>query len=197
MRLLSMLLITILSCILGVAAQDTVPRYEIGPVFSTISLDRAITMRRSAIGGRFTLNFARWAAFDSDLTITPLDPQASTRIDGGLALQGQFGFKGGWRRNKFGIFGKARPGFISFSGAITNLVAPPPSLIFDYGRVTFFSFDAGGVFEFYPSRKISLRGDIGDTIIRYPTIATPAILGTIPAATTHNLQISTSIQYRF
>jgi len=31
----------------------------------------------------------------------------------------------------------------------------------------YFSMDVGGVVEFYPSRRIVTRPDIGDTIIRY------------------------------
>ena len=31
----------------------------------------------------------------------------------------------------------------------------------------YFSMDVGGVVEFYPSRRIVTRLDIGDTIIRY------------------------------
>src|SRR6266404_8644285 len=38
----------------------------------------------------------------------------------------------------------------------------------DFRRQTNLVFDLGGVVEFYPSKKIVLRLDVGDTIIRYP-----------------------------
>jgi hypothetical protein len=142
------------------------------------------------VGARFTVNLSRYFAFDSDFAISPRDEEAATNVDGGRVAQGQFGIKLGQRLKKFGVFGKARPGFISFSQAITNVPA-----LFDRGRRTFFSFDLGGVVELYPKDRIILRADLGNTFIRYPTIQTP--FGAISPTTTNNLQFSTSVQFRF
>lgn len=103
----------------------------------------------------------------------------------------------GWRGKRLGFFGKARPGFLSFDNAITQVFVPPALVTFEFGRRTFFAVDAGGVFEFYPSRRFAFRVDVGDTIIRYPRIAANNVGGFVPAATTHNFQVSTGIQFRF
>src|SRR5256714_15110446 len=95
---------------------------------------------------------------------------------GGKVEEAQFGVKGGKRWQKFGIFAKARPGFVSFDNTIKitrELFAPFPGAtprlfnIFTPERKTHLSADVGGVLEFYPSRRMLVRFDIGDTIIRY------------------------------
>lgn len=75
-------------------SQDTVPRYEIGPVVSVIHLDRAFTPSRTSIGGRVTVNFSAHFALDSDLTITPATTTTQGLADGGRLLQGHFRLAG-------------------------------------------------------------------------------------------------------
>jgi hypothetical protein len=171
-------------------AQSESPRFELGPTFSVISLDHAFEKTHSGVGERFTWNLSRHFAFDSVLTITPIEPQTAANVEGGRLTQGQFGIKAAWKRKRVGVFGKARPGFVSFSQAITN----EPNL-FDQGLRTFFSFDIGGGAEVYPSARTVLRFDFGDTLIRYPVIPTP--FGTLGSSTTNNFQFSTSVQFRF
>lgn len=61
----------------------------------------------------------------------------------------------------------------------------------------------GGVLEFYPSRKIVTRFDLGDTIIRYGerNALSPDSLSTtlvvIPAEIEHNFQFSAGLGFRF
>jgi hypothetical protein len=69
--------------------------------------------------------------------------------------------------------------------------------------------DVGGVLEFYPSRRIVVRFDGGDTIIRYnqrtfdflvfPMGSTTPVLTPItqPAYTTHNFQFTAGVGFRF
>ena len=69
------------------------------------------------------------------------------------------------------------------------------------GGKTEFTLDAGGVVEFYPSRRITLRVDVGDTIIYYGEtfffVELPVGKVTRPAVTTHNLQLNAGIGFRF
>jgi hypothetical protein len=74
------------------------------------------------------------------------------------------GIKGGKRWDRFGVFGKVRPGLASYSAVIKQA---SPTLSFQPGRRTDPSLDVGGVLEFYVSRKMLLRYDFGDTIIHY------------------------------
>ena len=73
-----------------------------------------------------------------------------------------------------------------------------------------FAVDLGGVVEFYPSRRIVTRFDIGDTIIRYKDLkfnitpvcpinpALPCINQVpLPGHTSNNFQFSAGIGMRF
>ena len=80
---------------------------------------------------------------------------------------------------------------------------------FRLGKATNFSTDVGAVVEFYPSRRIVTRFDIGDTIIRYGDYGEPALvvcalccpcvnqLFLRPKETKHNLQFSAGVAIRF
>ncbi len=128
----------------------------------------------AGFGGRFTLNLSKHVALEAEGNFFPHENFADFRI-GGRLLQGQFGVKAGKRFAKFGIFGKARPGLVSFSKVLTivgtstieNNGQPITFPVFDDRRKTYFSMDLGGVLEFYPSRRVLTRIDVGDTIIHY------------------------------
>ncbi|MGH9904830.1 MAG: hypothetical protein ACRD8U_04495 [Pyrinomonadaceae bacterium] len=122
--------------------------------------------------------------------------------------------KAGKRFRKFGIFGKARPGVVSFSGGDFDVVAVPappptfPGFIITRKRANNFALDVGGVIELYHSRRIFTRFDGGDTIIWYPNRSFSTVLfdetGAVrtfpiirPADTRHNFQVSAGIGIRF
>lgn len=76
--------------------------------------------------------------------------------------------------------------------------------VFDLDRVvrsTHFSMDLGGVVEVYPSRRVIVRFDAGDTIVRYGPrdfldfAHTPAFFR-VPARSTHNFQFSSGVSFR-
>jgi hypothetical protein len=129
---------------------------------------------------------------------------------GGYPSQFQAGVKYGRRFERFGVFAKARPGFMHFSSVphVTGVET------FTFGGETFFfptfegrsrtyfSFDAGAVFEFYPSDRVFTRIDVGDTMIRYPERDATGFFSTtpparLPAALRHNLQVTAGIGLRF
>ena len=120
---------------------------------------------------------------------------------GGRTFQIQAGPKLGKRFEKFGFFVKARPGIITFSNTFIFDPSEPPFFILQFhnGRATHFSLDAGGVLEFYVSRRLFARFDCGDTMIRYG----PRLLGFFPTpmksptTVTHNLQLSAGVGFRF
>jgi hypothetical protein len=113
-----------------------------------------------------------------------------------------FGVKAGKRGEKFGVFGKLRPGFMRFA----NVPDCPEG---DINRCTVeskneFALDIG-VIEYYPSRRFVIRFDAGDTIIRYrkltrrnfenfpPTPQFPLKIG----GTTNNAQYTVGFGVRF
>jgi hypothetical protein len=79
------------------------------------------------------------------------------------------GMKAGKRFDRFGVFGRGRLG------------------TWHFGRA-YFAADAGGVLEYYPSERTTIRIDLGDTILFYGGTA----LGTV-----HNFQPGIGFSYRF
>lgn len=204
----------------GVArAQDEVPsRVEVGVQFSSVTSPKesvfgapAVFTRTSTeagFGGRITFNLNKNIALEAEENYFPHENFVNDSR-GGTLWQGHFGVKVGKRFGKFGVFGKARPGFASFSRVITQVdtatfVDPGSGQtitfpVFGVKRQTHFAMDLGGVIEFYPSRKVLTRIDIGDTIIPNGSESF------VPAGTsfqrltrtTHSLQISAGIGFRF
>jgi hypothetical protein len=196
-------------------------RFEAGAQFTTLIfspisqlhddpvIDINPTETDLGFGGRFTYNPTGYLAFEAETNLLPrrllLAVGASGRV-----TQGQFGVKAGKRFRSFGVFAKARPGFVSFGSSLklvgtrptTRFGRPAIAGIFEVGRRAFFSTDVGGVLELYPSRRWLLRFDGGDTVIRYGErhlnnrFFTPLIL-TAPPETRHNFQFSTGVGFRF
>ncbi|HEY0408602.1 MAG TPA: outer membrane beta-barrel protein [Pyrinomonadaceae bacterium] len=202
------------------AQQSDASKIEIGAQFSSLSLrsvERSFggvvlaigegqtefhdTQTEPGFGGRFTYNLTEHFALEAEGNFFPHEHMIINQgRGGGRLLQGQFGAKLGKRWNSFGLFGKARPGIVSFSQTFVV-----DSLRFgDLERRTHFSFDLGGVLEFYPSRRLVARFDAGDTIIRYgssslfiPNLFPRDALFRTPAATRHNFQFTAGVGFRF
>jgi hypothetical protein len=175
----------------SVIAQQEEPRFEVGAQFSVIGR-RVGGATSIGGGGRLTFNLTKYLALEAELNSFP-----SAGINDVRRFQGQFGAKSGWRFDSFGVFGKLRPGFISAKYNVQTICLQPVCLPngvcsqpfpFPCSLVTVkdtgFSVDVGGVLEFYPSKRIILRFDAGDTI------------GNQPFAT-HNLQLSVGVGFRF
>ena len=220
-----------------VTAQTPQPQFEVGAQFSTIglSIGRATTVTsipcvvppcpvvvnasgertmEPGFGGRIGYNLNRYFAVEAEANIFPRDREG----DGGRKVQLVAGAKVGRRYDKVGVFAKARPGFIRLSrgdyqfgsgGCIT--VFPPPLACYVPIAKTSFAFDAGGVFEVYPSSRTIIRFDAGDTIVRYGPRIVPVIIDAgggstsfaravavpAPKQTVHNLQLSVGVGFRF
>jgi hypothetical protein len=123
---------------------------------------------------------------------------------GGRVTEGLFGVKAGKRFSRFGIYGKARPGFLSFDNVLlSSNLTNGSSFDFQTGRITHFAADVGGVLEFYPSRRTILRFDLGDTIARYGkqtltfTNGSSVQTFTNPASTIYSLQFNSGFAFRF
>lgn len=177
-------------------------------------------------GGRVTYNVNNFFALEGELNYL-----STSSFNNRREFQGQFGVKSGLRFKKFGIFGKVRPGFVNakqdifFSfptpcvparGTVCVQSILPISFSDSY---TGFSLDVGGVAELYPSKRIVLRLDVGDTIVnrRFPSIIglPPVFVGEFPPdlssiqaavgavriqgsrVTTHNSQLSVGVGFRF
>jgi hypothetical protein len=121
------------------------------------------------LGGYASYNIYKVFYADGSLLFFPRDTVSSGAHDGGEIVQGLFGLKGGIRRNRFGFFGKVRPGFHSYSRALTSITAGATGFANGYGRSTNLVLDLGGIIEFYPAEHGTLRLEIGDTHVYFGT----------------------------
>ncbi len=157
---------------------ETTRTWEIGGQFGLLSLGSAKViddLRNPAfgdipafladyrgIGGRLSYNFNRWLAVDAALTYYYTAPHVGDAQRGGKILEGVFGPKAGVRTRRYGVFAKARPGFLSYSAVHDDLFPPFPTQ-----RLTHFALEVGGVLEYYPSRRTILRFDLGHLLAFY------------------------------
>jgi len=190
-----------------------VPRVEIGVHVTALNLGdfrlKVPDLSRSerGAGGRVTFNFTEAVALEAEYNIFPNDfritvPQlnqlVTRRLTRDRVNQFLFGVKAGARTNRWGIFAKVRPGFIS-SQLRDETLNPNSSLNTLFRTSTGLALDFGGVLEFYPTRHTMLRLDVSDMIIRYNTKAVSGALGNAPTGrfTHHNLQIGAGVGLRF
>lgn len=196
------------------AQEHDAPKVEVGTQFSSLSITPPSsigTENAPGFGGRVTYNFNDHVAVEAEGNFYPTST-FQNYVTGGRAEQMQFGLKIGKRFDKFGVFAKARPGFISFGEAqgVTQVPVATGSVVdvvntFTDERKTHFTTDVGGVLELYPSRRVLVRFDFGDTIIRYGEhdeigfdFLNP--FGTIvraPSEIKHNFQFTGGVSYRF
>jgi hypothetical protein len=176
---------------------------------------------RPGFGARFGYDVAKFgggkyvATAEAELNYSPKNARTfrivnlgsnlttvDTRTDGRV-LQGLFGLKLGRKFDKFGVFGKAKTGFVQYTNG--KIVGTGLSRRADNSYNL--AGDLGGVVEFYPTKRFVTRFDFGDTIVRigkqsYSTsVNTPtgAVTRTVNFATRtqHNFQFSAGFGFRF
>jgi hypothetical protein len=188
------------------AITDDPPRLEAGVHFAALTLTPSDFYRTEiGFGGRFTVNLNPSFALEAETNFFPNSGFSGESRASGRAVQGLFGVKAGRRWEKFGLFAKARPGFVSFS---EGRLEPDPNFVtngffgFRRERATHFATDVGGVLELYVTRRWMARFDVGDTMIRYGeqniqnSLPPPASFN-IPKELRHNLQVNAGVGFRF
>lgn len=167
-------------------AQSDLPKTEVGAFLTTIDLRDSVGEKPLGVGGRLTYNLNDNFAIDGEVSYFPENPAGNFGQTAAFA-----GVRAGVRTEKIGVFAKARPGAVRFGGDFFG--------VRNGGSQTKFAFDAGGVLEFYPSRRVIVRIDVGDTIIPFgdDRIFTGASINPVRPGTTHNLQASFGIGFRF
>ena len=202
------LLVMPLSCVTTKAqsSHEDSPRWEIGGHYTLLNIasDRVgcggCAVNNSGLGLNFGVNFHHSIGFDSEMNFFPDPGNGETNQEGGRITQGLFGVRGGITREKWNLFGKVRPGFVSNGRAIIAVSPTPPPFSFTFGRLTHFATDIGGIFEYHVTRRTSFRTDLGDTIVRHGSQTSTSITGntlTTPSYYTNNLQWSTVVIFRF
>lgn len=98
------------------------------------------------------------------------------------------GIRSGMEFYSVGIFGKARAGVIHFGGRQFH-----PRM----ETLTHPAVDIGLIFEYFHSRHLFMRMDIGDCIIPFGGVSYLRGNGPTNLQTTHNLQLDFGIGVRF
>jgi hypothetical protein len=225
--------VTFASAVVAQDQNDSTPRFELGAQFTLMSVTPPLPAPQfpviidgdgrhtePGVGGRFTFNLTDNIAFEAEGNFFTRDLagrgdlRTSLPNPSGHMFQGQFGAKVGKRFSKWGVFGKARPGFVGFTKVsdlvstqmtnvqILNQIIPVTVGQFRIAKKLYPSIDIGGVVEFYVSHRWMVRVDVGDTIIRYGELEAQGfslsnqIVRRQPE-THHNLQITSGIGFRF
>jgi hypothetical protein len=188
------------------------PKFELAGEFTTLERGSVGGRTEPGLGGRFTYNLNRTFSLEAAGYFFPRE--CFNCANNGRVIQAVGGLKAGKRFESWGVFGKARPGIVSFSDGEFNIsptgpVTPNSMFELQRSRVTSFATDIGAVLEFYPSKRIVTRFDAGDTIIyftrrttnnfRFDPLTNSFFIGpvTTPARTTHSFQFIASIGFRF
>ena len=147
-------------------------RFEAGFHFALIDERAAVGEKPLGYGGGFTYRLTRFVALDSAVNRYPLDGQTSFPV-----TQALVGIRAGIKIGGVGLYGKIRPGFLRYDETLFgSAIGTKPNL------------DVGGVLEFYSSRHIGVRFDMGRSIVFYGNNPIAAPLGPRTPGTSNQLQ---------
>jgi hypothetical protein len=181
-------LMLVLFCQVTLAQSET-RKTEIG-VQATTLLSGRRSDPRVGVGGRLTYNLTNNVAVEGELNYFPDKPSFSELFArGDDRLLGLFGMKTGFRQRHFGLFFKARPGFM-LTDKYSFQCSASTTIQCLRGK-TQFAMDLGGVVEVYPSQRFLFRVDAGSTLIKLDLYDSG--YGPLKG----NLQISVGAGYRF
>jgi len=187
--------------LVGISSPARAQRIEAGAFITFAFLeeigssDHRVGTSTLGIGGRAAWRLAPFVDIDGELVI---HPNAGVQ---GYKVQGAAGAKAGVRWSRLGAFVKARPGFLYFSkdpfGVGVADVLPRTR----WARSFDPAIDVGGVVEYYTTRGMIVRFDLGDTIVRYHarTVTVSSFLPPrrVGGFTTRNRQWSLGLAKRF
>lgn len=178
--------------------------WDLGGTFSTLmtalSGAQAQATTLYGFGGYASRRIWRVFYFDGGVFYFPHSNTSSEPLYGGPVFQGLAGVKGGIRRNRMGFFGKVRPGVQSYANTLASInVAPPEATTYTFSRANEFVLDLGGIIEFYPSERSTLRIEAGDTHTFYSsrTVNSGGVPVTYDPGMLHTIQIAVGYGWRF
>jgi hypothetical protein len=180
-------------------AQTRDRKFEASAVFTSIDL-RAVDSREAGGGVRLAYNLKDYLAIEAEGNIFEF-AIGDHPTDDLLAAQGLVGVKSGLRTRRLGVFAKARVGAVNFPmlKVHSGFCSLQPICRSSGRSGNRLAVDAGAVFEVYPTERLIVRMDVGDTMIRFQDdrlFRFPQDL-IIRNGFHHNLQWSGSIGFRF
>jgi hypothetical protein len=164
-------------------AQDDSPKFDASFQLAVLDMRESIGEKPLGLGGRFGYRFSSLLHLDGEVMYFPENP--SGNFGETLALGG---IRAGREFYAVGVFAKARAGVINFGGGDFNS---------HLSEKTHPALDLGVILEYYASRHLILRMDIGDCIIPFGGTAYQSIHGLKSLDTTHNLLAEFGIGIHF
>lgn len=179
---------------------NTDERWEVAGLFSSQSRESTATSdvtTQPGIGGRATYSLLPFLSVEAAATFFVRSENNVSPFEGGRSVQTLFGVKSGVRHEKLGYFVRVRPGFQTFTRAVSSI--DPNTLVFKTANKTHPALDLGGGVEFFPSRRTVVRFDAGDTLLFLGSASIPFGTQTVTtsAGTRNSFQFSTSFGWRF
>ncbi|MGO9325497.1 MAG: hypothetical protein ACLP07_13130 [Terracidiphilus sp.] len=159
----------------AVPGRDSVPdaglrRFEIGGQAADLhfsSYDPEGPSSQPGFGVGAAVNLKPALAFESRLNLTPFVNCHFSAVCGGHAAEFLVGARGEARSRRWGLFGEAEPGFVSWSEATTSVTLSSQTYNPIRQRRTFFAMELGGGLEYLPAPRVHLRADLSDLLIKY------------------------------
>lgn len=182
-------------------AQPGDNRMEISIHYTALNFS-AVDETEVGIGTRLGFNINDYLSVEAEGNYFPKYSFGNDLLDD--RAQGVIGVKAGKRNRWVGAFAKLRAGVVSFPGLRTLrgfCGFDPDPLACERGARSGnrFSMDAGAVFEFYPTRRVIVRADVGDTMIRFndDRLLNRRGDGVRADGISHNFQFTAGVGYRF
>src|SRR5262245_42477889 len=149
-------LVASLTFVVAATASAQSPRFEVAGQATVLRLSNP-GATNAGLGGRFLIDLSNWTAVDTEFNYFPADDIVYTgSFYGRLEVshqrrraEGLFGVKVGRRYERFGAFGKIRPGFTRLSDRGIRCEGDGCALMLFARPVyrTEFAMDFGGVLE--------------------------------------------------
>lgn len=185
-------------------AQPAPSRVEFGGHLQVLRLEESGDAN-IGVGARVTVDVARWWSLEGEYQFLPGDTLSTGAVVDGRRLGIDYrrrrstvlaGVKAGYRGERIGVFGKARPGVTVLSDRGADCRGDVCALVLlavpEYRPEI--ALDLGAVVEIYASPRWGARIDVGTLVIRHRSTAPPC-----PASscTTSNLAASAGFGVRF
>lgn len=156
----------------GAPAESSLRRFEAGIDLANIRTDciglKGCGLPSFGIGAGGSLVLNNLLAIDANVAVTPTTSQGATNATGGRHAEYLIGVRAEARAQHYGYFLKAQPGILSWNHVITQTVPQPDGrFYFLFGDRKNFVSNVSAGFEYTPSGRIHLRGEIGDLIREY------------------------------
>ena len=182
-----------------IEAQTLERKLEVSALYATINL-QAFESRESGVGVRLSYNVNKYIALEAEGNAFEFSI-GDYPTDEWLAAQGLLGIRAGLRGRRVGLFAKLRPGVVNFPKLkVHQRFCLPLQSCQNAGKSgNRLAVDAGAVVEIYPTSRIVVRLDVGDTLIRFKddVFFQTSSFVRIKDGFSHNVQVAGSVGFRF